>query len=107
MVEVLFGSCRLREWLEDVLWEGGTGLGEVYRMKGVVAVQGSHRLHIVQAVRELYDITEGPVMPEGDCAHTRLVLIGKGLETAELQSSFWSSMQACRESQPSTAPATP
>ena len=94
MVTVLCGLCRLREWLEDVLWEGGTGLGEVYRMKGVVAVQGSHRLHIVQAVRELYDIIEGPVMPEEDCPITRLVLIGKGLQVAELQSSFWGSMQA-------------
>ena len=91
---LLPGLCRLREWLEDVLWEGETGLGEVYRMKGIVAVQGSRRLHIVQAVRELYDIVEGPVMPEGDCPPTRLVLIGKGLQVAELQSSFCRSMQA-------------
>ena len=60
----------------------------MYRLKGVVQVQGSQRVHIVQAVRELYDIVEGPESTAGDEVQTRLVLIGRDLKRAELLQSF-------------------
>lgn len=60
----------------------------MYRLKGVVQVQGSQRVHIVQAVRELYDIVEGPEGTAGDEVQTRLVLIGRDLKRAELLQSF-------------------
>lgn len=80
--------CRLRLWLEDVLWEGRAELGEVYRLKGVLEVEGSGRLHIVQAVRELYDIVEGPEKAEHDVLLARLVLIGRDLQREKLAASF-------------------
>ena len=86
--------CRLRLWLEDVLWEGRAELGEVYRLKGVVEVDGSRRLHIVQAVRELYDIVEGPEKAEDDVLLARLVLIGRDLQKEKLTDSFQSMVGA-------------
>ncbi len=86
--------CRLRLWLEDVLWEGRAELGEVYRLKGVVEVEGSRRLHIVQAVRELYDIVEGPEKAEDDVLLARLVLIGRDLQKDKLTDSFQSMVEA-------------
>ena len=80
--------CRLRLWLEEVLWEGGAELGEVYRLKGVLEVEGSRQLHIVQAVRELYDIVEGPEKAEHDVMLARLVLIGRDLHREKLADSF-------------------
>lgn len=94
---MLLDLCRLRLWLEDVLWEGRADLGEVYRLKGVVEVEGSRRLHIVQAVRELYDIVEGPERPEGDALLTRLVLIGQDLQREKLLDSFNSMVRAVSE----------
>lgn len=93
LVMTSFGMCRLREWLEAVLWEGGSGLGEVYRLKGVVEVEGSSRLHIVQAVRELYDINEGPELSADDCLKARLVLIGRDLQRGSLLDSFQSTVR--------------
>ena len=89
-----FIMCRLRLWLEDVLWEGGAARGEVYRLKGVVEVEGSMRLHIVQAVRELYDIVEGPEKAEDDVLQARLVLIGRDLQKENLTDSFQSMVAA-------------
>ncbi len=86
--------CRLRLWLEAVLWEGRAELGEVYRLKGVVEVDGSRRLHIVQAVRELYDIVEGPEKAEDDGLLARLVLIGRNLQKEKLTDSFHSMVGA-------------
>ena len=82
--------CRLRLWLEHVLWEGKADLGEVYRLKGVVEVEGSRRLHMVQAVRELYDIVEGPDRQEDAAPLARLVLIGRDLQREKLADSFQS-----------------
>ncbi len=84
--------CRLREWLEDVLWEGSTSFGEVYRLKGVVQVQGSQKAHIVQAVRELYDIVEGLESTTAKRVQARLVLIGRDLKRAKLRQSFESTV---------------
>ena len=89
-----FITCRLRLWLEDVLWESRAELGEVYRLKGVVEVEGSRRLHIVQAVRELYDIVEGPEKAEDDVLLARLVLIGRDLQKDKLTDSFQSMVEA-------------
>ena len=66
----------------------------MYRLKGVVEVEGSRRLHIVQAVRELYDIVEGPEKAEDDVLLARLVLIGRDLQKDKLTDSFQSMVEA-------------
>ena len=53
-------------------------------------MQGSRRLHIVQAVRELYDIVEGPERAPDDILPARLVLIGRDLQMEKLAGSFQS-----------------
>ena len=88
--DLSLNPCRLRLWLEGVLWEGKADLGEVYRLKGVVEVEGSRRLHMVQAVRELYDIVEGPERAEDAEPLARLVLIGRDLQREKLADSFQS-----------------
>lgn len=87
-------TCRLRDWVEAVLWEReGAGAGsEIYRMKGIVHVCGSNRPQIVQAVRELYDITEAFIAHAA--SETRLVVIGRNLDHSALQATF----QRCRSS---------
>ena len=72
-------------------------MGEVYRLKGVIEVEGSRRLHIVQAVRELYDIVEGPEKPENGVLLARLVLIARDLQTGKLTESFHSMFKGLPE----------
>ena len=57
-------------------------------------MEGSRRLHIVQAVRELYDIVEGPEKAEDDVLLARLVLIGRDLQKDKLTDSFQSMVEA-------------
>lgn len=88
----------LKQWLDQLLWERQEDGPDIYRMKGVLLVQGDSRCHMLQAVYELYDIVVGPewgsvqqqgaggqaagaaVQPE-----TRIVVIGRRLDKAKLQ----------------------
>jgi G3E family GTPase len=64
--------------LSKLLWETGKDV-EVYRMKGVFHVYGSDKMHMLQAVRELYEILPSqPWQPE-DKRVNRIVIIGKEL----------------------------
>lgn len=75
-----------RRWLDEVLWERSEGTEgmEIFRLKGVVCVEGSGRKHVIQAVQEIYDMVE--VAEWGEEARvTRLVVIGQGLDREVLQ----------------------
>jgi len=76
--------------MEDLLWEGDAAEYEIYRMKGIVLVSSSERPHLVQAVRELYDITEAPggAIPSASLAESRIVVIGRNLVASILQAGF-------------------
>ena len=58
---------KLRHWLDELLWEQqDTTVGtnttlppEIFRIKGLVYIQGNVHQYIVQAVHELYDIVQG------------------------------------------------
>ena len=84
--------------MDLLLWERRAGKEDVYRMKGVLHVAGSKRQHTVQAVRETYDISQGPEWPREDEAYTKLVVIGKNLCQEQLQSR----LQRCSVSQDPT-----
>jgi len=71
---------------------------QLLRMKGLLRVAGSPRVHLFQAVYDLYDIAPGSTwqqleeqqqQPPGATGPlSRLVLIGKGLDQAALQAAF-------------------
>ncbi|CAL8470217.1 g9759 [Coccomyxa elongata] len=81
---------RFKQWLEDLLWEGGQTKCEIYRIKGIVQVVSTENPYIVQAVRELYDVTEAPFAAVKGAAteQSRVVLIGRNLDPLVLQAGF-------------------
>ena len=76
---------RLQRWVEDLLWEGEGRDGderthsEILRIKGLIAVAGDPRLHVLQAVGSTYDIMPGQPWPAGSDRTTRIVVIGADL----------------------------
>lgn len=76
---------KVNEWLEQLLWEQGV---EIFRAKGVLNVHGSEYSHMLQAVREVYEII--PVQPWGpnEMRTNKIVFIGKNLNREALAESF-------------------
>ena len=65
-------------------------------MKGLVRVTDSAQAHILQAVRELYDIVPGIAwneLPESQQQHNRLVVIGRNLDLDALERGFKHTVQ--------------
>ena len=81
------GECdgkKLNAWLSKLLRERGT---DIYRMKGVFAIQGDPNRFIFQGVHMLLDPADGE--PWGDRPRrTSLVFIGRDLDRDELNQSF-------------------
>ena len=95
-------------WLEDALWErgaaaadeGGEPALEVLRAKGVLFVDDDDgelgtmtatracKKLVLQAVREVYEITPGPPAETGERRMNKVVLIGRGLSEAALLPGF-------------------
>lgn len=75
----------LRLWLDELLWDRAAGRPDVLRLKAVLHVAGSGRMHMLQAVYETYDVMEGPEWHEGTVRESRFVVIGRHLQRAELQ----------------------
>merc|ERR1719261_1424008 len=75
----------VNDWVGDVLKNLGN---DIYRMKGVLAVAGSPKKFVYQAVHMIFDgVFEGewgPDEPRGN----KLVFIGKNLDKASLQRGF-------------------
>lgn len=80
--------CRLKEWLDTLLWERGADTADVYRMKGILSVAGSDRRRILQVVHELYDIYNGMDWAAGEQRESRVVVIGRNLAHGTLQDAF-------------------
>ncbi|KAK9839865.1 hypothetical protein WJX81_007319 [Elliptochloris bilobata] len=75
---------RLRAWLDELLWERGPSTPDVLRAKGVLAVRGCDKRHILQAVQELYEIAPGPPWAS-ERRESRVVFIGRRLNAAQLR----------------------
>lgn len=56
--------------------------------QGVLSASDSQKMHIVQAVRELYEIVDGALWDVEDKRLSRLVVIGRRLNQEDLQASF-------------------
>ena len=116
-VEGIVDVRAFETWLEGVLWErranedetpgGGNGDGdggdagdvatlEILRAKGVLHVAGEDgaERRVLQAVREVYEITDGPPAVEGERLMNKVVLIGRGLREEALLEGFQRTVKA-------------
>lgn len=78
---------QVNAWLEELLWER-KGNMEVYRCKGVLNILGSDEVHIIQAVRELYEIIPGRKWKAGENRINKIVFIGRKLDVNILSTSL-------------------
>ena len=75
---------RFGEWVEDAL---ASVEARILRIKGILAMNGVGERVIVQGVSEAVDVQLGS--PWGDSERTsRLVVLGLGLDAAELEAGF-------------------
>jgi G3E family GTPase len=82
-----FDARRLTHALHELLAAGGD---DIYRIKGIVAVRGDERRHVVQAVHRILEVK--PSLPWWDEAPaSKLVFIGRHLQREKLRAS----LQAC------------
>ena len=99
------GECdmeRLTDWVEDVVWEQERRPWRVWRMKGLLAVPGDPRRHMLQAVHDTYEIVPGGNWADGGAGGdrgTRVVLIGLDLPHEELEAGA----RACSAPSPASA----
>ena len=71
---------ELDRWLATLLEARGD---DIYRMKGIVAVSGDDRRHVIQGVHRIFE--QRPVDPWGSEARdSRVIFIGRNLDREEL-----------------------
>ncbi|HVU34005.1 MAG TPA: GTP-binding protein [Opitutaceae bacterium] len=75
---------RLNDWIGTLLRVKG---GDIYRMKGVLAVKGSNKRLVFQGVHMLFDAKFDREW-NGDPRQNTLVFIGKNLDRAALNEAF-------------------
>ena len=76
---------RLNDWISELLRVKG---GDIYRMKGVLAVKGTPKRLVFQGVHMLFDATFDREWRPGEARTNTLVFIGKNLERAKLTEAF-------------------
>ncbi|GLC33940.1 hypothetical protein PLESTB_000820300 [Pleodorina starrii] len=79
---------RFKSWVDHLLWDRDSRADEIYRMKGLICVEGSDKKHMLQAVYELYEVVSGPEWQPGEARATRLVIIGRNLRPAAVKASW-------------------
>jgi G3E family GTPase len=61
---------------------------EIYRAKGVLWIQGSEKMHVLQAVHATYELVESGEWPAGAERRTRLVFIGRNVERQTMRNAL-------------------
>lgn len=88
--------ARLERWLGGLLWDPSAGGTEVYRVKGVVSVQGRAERFVVQGVADLFEVAPagmaGSAWREGEPRHCKMVFIGRHLSKDALERGILSCM---------------
>ncbi|ACB75008.1 CobW family GTP-binding protein [Opitutus terrae] len=75
---------RLNDWISTLLRVKG---GDIYRMKGVLAVKGANKRLVFQGVHMLFDAKFDREW-DGDARQNKLIFIGKNLDRAALTEAF-------------------
>jgi G3E family GTPase len=76
-----FDPDRLKAHLEALLAAQGD---DIFRLKGILAIAGDNRRHVLQAVHRILDLR--PAGPWGaEPLQSRLVFIGRNLDRAALE----------------------
>lgn len=84
---------RLDQFLQSLLWESGltNTTGDpihVFRLKGVLCIDGKDRRCVLQAVNELYDTRFTTVWQPMEGQKNVMVFIGRNLERSVLETEF-------------------
>ena len=76
---------RLNDWISELLRVKG---GDIYRMKGVLAVKGTQKRLVFQGVHMLFDAKFDREWKAGEARTNTLVFIGKNLDRTALTEKF-------------------
>ena len=76
---------RLNDWISELLRVKG---GDIYRMKGVLAVKGTNKRLVFQGVHMLFDAKFDREWAAGEARTNTLVFIGKNLDRTALTEAF-------------------
>jgi G3E family GTPase len=76
---------RLNDWISELLRVKG---GDIYRMKGVLAVKGTNKRLVFQGVHMLFDAKFDREWAAGESRQNTLVFIGKNLDRTALTEAF-------------------
>ena len=76
---------KLNDWIGELLRVKG---GDIYRMKGVLAVKGTNKRLVFQGVHMLFDAKFDREWKSGEARSNTLVFIGKNLDRAALTEAF-------------------
>ncbi len=76
---------KLNDWISELLRVKG---GDIYRMKGVLAVKGSNKRLVFQGVHMLFDAKFDREWKSDEPRANSLVFIGKNLDRAKLTEAF-------------------
>ena len=76
---------KLNDWISELLRVKG---GDIYRMKGVLAVKGSNKRLVFQGVHMLFDAKFDREWKSGEPRQNTLVFIGKNLDRPALTEAF-------------------
>ncbi len=76
---------KLNDWISELLRVKG---GDIYRMKGVLAVKGSNKRLVFQGVHMLFDAKFDREWKTGETRTNTLVFIGKNLDRPALTEAF-------------------
>ncbi|EFJ50457.1 hypothetical protein VOLCADRAFT_88817 [Volvox carteri f. nagariensis] len=81
-------GAGFKSWVDHLLWDRDSRPDEIYRMKGLLCVEGSEKKYMLQAVYELYEVVSGPDWQPGEVRATRVVIIGRNLRPAVVKASW-------------------
>ena len=80
-----FNQANLRYWLSTLLFDRSD---TIYRMKGIINVEGREEKLIFQSVHRLFEDAIGPKWEKGEEKISKIVFIGEKLDKEELQTGF-------------------
>ena len=76
---------QVEEWVGELLREKGT---DIYRMKGVLAIEHAEEKFVYQAVHMIFNGNFEEAWGKGEARESKLVFIGKNLDEKDLKAKF-------------------